>query len=58
MTVRQLIAALHKMPLSANVAVCAHDQDPDLGEFDGSVRGVCEAPDALQGRGYGVVIYL
>lgn len=56
MTVRKLIEELHKMPLTAQVAICAHDQDPERGEFDGSVSSVRRAPDALKLRGCGVVI--
>jgi hypothetical protein len=58
MTVRKLIAELKKLPATAKVAVCAHDQDPAVGEFDGAVWSVQDAPKALKERGYGVVIYL
>lgn len=58
MTVRKLIAELRKMPATAKVCVCAHDQDPNDGDYDGSVNGVEEAPPAMKDRGYGVVITL
>jgi hypothetical protein len=58
MTVRRLIAQLRKLPPNAKVAVCAHDQDPARGEFDGFVNSVSPAPDALRERGCGVVIQL
>lgn len=58
MTVRRLIAALKTMPSGAKVVVCAHDQDPHQGEFDGEPRSVEPAPDAIRERGYQVVITL
>lgn len=58
MTVRQLISALKKMPLHAKVAVCAHDQDPEAGEFDGAPQHVEEASPKMRERGYQVVIKL
>jgi len=58
MTVRKLIAELRKMPPTATVAVCAHDQDPHDGDYDGGVRGVMAAPSAMKERGYGVIITL
>lgn len=57
-TVKQMIAKLKKMPQSAKVAVCNHDQDAGRGEMDGTVSGIEEAPEALRERGYGVVINL
>lgn len=56
MNVGQLIRALEKMPKRAKVCFVAHDQDPHAGEFDGDVRGVEEAPEALRARGYGVAL--
>lgn len=56
MTVKALIGALQKMPPRARVCFCAHDQDPERGEFDGSVSSVEEAPAAIRERGYGVVL--
>ena len=58
MTVRKLIAELRKMPQTARVVVCAHDQDSESGEFDGSAKSVALAPPALKERGYGVVIHV
>lgn len=58
MTVRKLIAELRKMPATAKVCVCAHDQDPASGNFDGGVNDVIAAPQVLKDRGYGVVITL
>lgn len=58
MTVRKLIAELKKMPATAQVAVCAHDQDPESGDFDGGVCRVDAAPKAMKERGYGVIIQL
>lgn len=58
MTVRQLIAALKKMPPNAEVAVCAHDQDDEAGEFDGFAHSVIAASPAMRKRGAGVVIRL
>lgn len=58
MTVRKLIAELRKMPATAKVCVCAHDQDPHDGDYDGGVLSVIAAPQALKERGYGVVITL
>lgn len=58
MTVRKLIAELRKMPATATVAVCAHDQDPGSGNFDGGVCSVDLAPKAMKDRGYGVIIQL
>jgi hypothetical protein len=57
-TVRQLIAQLKKLPQSAKVAVIAHDQDAERGEFDGFVRSAGEAPAAIKERGCGVIINL
>jgi hypothetical protein len=57
MTVKQIIAALRKMPPGATVAFCAHDQDSDVGEYDGIVRKVEEAsPQAKRHHGAGVII--
>jgi len=56
LTVRQLIAKLKKMPPDALVVFCAHDQEPEQGEYDGSVYAVDEAPPALRDRGYGVTL--
>lgn len=58
MTVRKLIAELKKMPATAKVAVCAHDQDPEQGLFEGGANLVELAPPAMKERGYGVVITL
>jgi hypothetical protein len=58
MTVRALIAALKKLPPTAKIAVCAHDQSAEHGEFDGFARYVELAPPALKDRGAGVVIQL
>lgn len=58
MRVAQLIARLRKMPSNAKVVVCAHDQNPEAGEFDGIPSTVYEAPEALRARGYSVVIGL
>jgi hypothetical protein len=58
MTVRRLIKALKKMPPDAKVAICAHDQDPERGEFDGFVNRVEASPKAIRERGAGVVILL
>lgn len=56
LTVRQLINRLKKMPQSAKVCFAAHDQDPERGEFDGTVSHVEESPAELEARGYGVVL--
>ena len=58
MTVRQLIAALRKMPANAKVVVCDHDQDDESGEYNGSPGCVTEASATMRERGYGVVIRL
>jgi len=58
MTVGRLISALEKCPPRALVAVCAHDQDPERGEFDGFAFAVEIAPPAIKERGAGVVIKL
>lgn len=58
MTVRRLITVLKKLPQNAQVCVCAHDQNPEQGEFDGGVFSVDVAPPAIKERGYGVVIQL
>lgn len=56
LTVRQLIAKLKKMPPGAKVCFAAHDQNPEAGEFDGTVNSVEESPPALKERGYGVLL--
>jgi hypothetical protein len=58
LTVRKLISELRKMPQTAKVAVCAHDQDPEQGEYDGGANRVELAPPAMKERGYGVIITL
>lgn len=58
MTVRRLITALKKMPPNALVAVAAHDQDDEAGEYDGFVNGVHHASPAMREHGAGVVIRL
>lgn len=58
MTVRKLIAELRRMPQGAKVCVVAHDQNPEVGEFDGPVQHVDEATDSLGKRGFGVMISL
>lgn len=58
MTVRELINALRAFPPGAIIAVAAHDHEPKNGEFDGFVKRVGLAPDAIIERGAGVVIYL
>ena len=56
MTVKQMIAALRRMPPGARVVFCAHDQDADAGEYDGFVNEVTEASPAMMQHGAGVVI--
>lgn len=56
MKVRQLIAALKKMPQDAKVVVCDHDQDDDAGEYNGSPHAVWLASEAMREKGYEVVI--
>jgi hypothetical protein len=58
MTVRKLIAELRKMPQTSKIVVCAHDHEPSLGEYDGLICNIFEAPQAIKDRGYGVVITL
>lgn len=56
MTVRQLIKKLEKFPSTAKIAWVAHDQDAEVGEFDGTVQRVDAAPPALRARGFGVIL--
>lgn len=57
LTVKQIIAALKKMPPNARVVFCAHDQHDEIGEYDGFVSGVGEAtPEAKRRHGAGVII--
>ena len=59
--VRELIAALRKMPMDAKVVVADHDHDSDGGQYNGSIptrNSVEVASPVMLERGYGVVIHL
>ncbi|MBS7671739.1 hypothetical protein [Croceicoccus gelatinilyticus] len=59
LTVKQLIAALRRMPPHSTIIVADHDQNSESGEYNGTVQSCMEASELLKERtGAEVVINL